>query len=483
MRRWAIALFIISFCVRLINIGGEPLWYDEAFTAWIVNLPLPRMMQAIGGDVHPPLFYLIEWGIVRLAGHSEIVLRLAPNVFSAAAAVQLYHYVSKLHTERAGRWTALFFAIVPGQIYYGREARMYSLLVLLVLAALAAIQARRWWRFWPIVGLILYTHNFGAIYAAILALVAGVRIKIGGNWRAALKPLTRWTAGGAAIGALYLPWLLVMIRQMGAISGGYWIAPLKNIGGVLYYLYFTTTRAAPAPMQIHMIALPLIMTLIASHKLAGRFKEFYPLFGLAFGPPLALALISQVWRSVMLPRGLLPAGAAEVALWGIALAEYAPRVRRQIQAIALPLIVFSTGFYIYQTYTIGRVDLSYIEMIRQDWQPGDVVYSSEIPGIVTAHYYAPDLPHYLLPERGNLIQSLTPETKSAMGLNAYELPFDQLAAKGYRRAWVLDVDGPLTSDIERARIEQILADNTVLKVIKVADYPLLTHTVELVDLQ
>lgn len=483
MRRWPIVLFGITLAVRLINVGGEALWYDEAFTAGLAALPLDRMMQAIGGDVHPPLFYLIEWGIGHLFGRGEIVLRLAPALFSAAAAVQLYHYVSKIHTEKAGRWAALMFALLPGQIYYGREARMYSLLVLLVIAALDAIQARRWWRFWPIIGLILYTHNFGPIYAGLLALVGGIT-RIGGvSWRQARSRLARWALGGAATGALYAPWMLTLIRQIGAISGGYWIPPAGNFGGVLYYLYFTTIHSVPIPAEIHLIALPLILTVIAVYKLARGWRRYYPLFVMGFGPPLALALASIIWRPVLLPRGLMPAGAVVVALWGIMLVELAPRARRQVQAIALPLIVLSAGYYIYTTYTTPRIDLGYLDTIRAEWQPGDVVYSSEVPGIVTADYYAPDLPHYLLPERGNLIQSLTEQTKEAMHIDQHELNFDELPSAGYKRAWILEVSGPMTSDLERARIAEILARYPLIKRIEIFHSPMLDHTLDLVDLQ
>src|SRR5690606_16059505 len=60
------ALFILAFALRVVGMWIPQLWYDENFTLILARLPFDRMIAATAGDVHPPLWYLIEWGWLRL---------------------------------------------------------------------------------------------------------------------------------------------------------------------------------------------------------------------------------------------------------------------------------------------------------------------------------------------------------------------------------------------------------------------------------
>src|SRR4030042_3827073 len=110
-------LFLVALVSRLATAGLESLWYDESFTAWLAVLPLDRAMLATAGDVHPPLWYLIEWLTVRALGNSEWALRFPAGVFSALAVVESYYLVKHLASERAGLIAAGLLAILPGPLY------------------------------------------------------------------------------------------------------------------------------------------------------------------------------------------------------------------------------------------------------------------------------------------------------------------------------------------------------------------------------
>src|SRR5690606_4950260 len=59
-------LFNAAFLLRFAGIWIPQLWYDENFTLILARLPFDRMIAATAGDVHPPLWYLIEWMFIRL---------------------------------------------------------------------------------------------------------------------------------------------------------------------------------------------------------------------------------------------------------------------------------------------------------------------------------------------------------------------------------------------------------------------------------
>ena len=79
--------------------------------------------------------------------------------------------------------------------------------------------------------------------------------------------------------------------------------------------------------------------------------------------------------------------------------------------------------------------------------------SKAIDGAISVHYYTADLPYALLPESTDLNQSLSDETKRAMGMN--EVPFNDLATQGYKRAWLISSINPLVSQTELDEFDRI----------------------------
>ena len=63
--RWPVlAIVLLALVLRLINLGGRALWYDEAFAVLYAEKPLETMLYGtvtqVGGaaaDVHPLFFY------------------------------------------------------------------------------------------------------------------------------------------------------------------------------------------------------------------------------------------------------------------------------------------------------------------------------------------------------------------------------------------------------------------------------------------
>jgi mannosyltransferase len=452
MRRFLLWLVLGSLALRLALIGVGLLWYDELFTVAISRLPLLSMLQAIRGDVHPPLWYAMEWAWIHIAGTGPVALRLPSAIFGTAAVAELYQLVKRVGGETPARWAGILMAILPAHIYYSQEARMYSLLTLLVLLGARAIADRNWLRLGLVAPLILYTHNIGFVYVLTLSVWGLLAGRL-----AAFKKL----ALGAAF---YLPWLVTAIHQATTLSRGFWLSFRPDVGALLYFIPFTTAfYRLPPELYMHATVLVFTLTGLGLFGLLGKFKKFAPVLALAFAPPAILYGVSFVWHPVLLDRSLLPSGAALLGIWGGGLSQFTGWGRKALAAVALPFAVIALiTFYTDPLHQRSRTD-PIKPMIMEQWQPGDALYFVTLDSWAVYNYYLPDRPQFILPEAGDLSQSLSEPTKDAMGISDRELSFSGLSSHGYKRAWLFIVVGPVTSDYEVAQIQQIRAGYPIIK--------------------
>ncbi len=471
MSHWPVWLFCISLALRGLSIGASMLWYDETLTAYFAQLPLPTMMKAIAGDVHPPLWYLIEWGVVHVFGHSEIALRAPAALFGAGAVVTLYALVNQLAGEGAARWSSSLMAVMPGQLYYSQEARMYSLLTLLVLLGMLAILNRQWLTVALCCALILFTQNIGAVYVGLL-----------GGWSliASRGRALKWLA---LAGASYLPQLPTTIAQLQHVGGSFWIPNPDNFGGALYYINFTTAFVRlPVWLQVSGLIASLGTTITSIVVLRADIRKLLPLAALAFGPGLLLYIASVVWKPVLLERALLPSGAALVGLWGIAASRLPEWARKPAAAIGLPILLAGlVTYYIDPVNQRPRSDPA-ISIISEAWQPGDVVYHMQMDSMMIQDYYLPGKPAFLFPESGDLRQSLSNDTKTFAGISERQAPPDQLGGMGYKRLWLMGGWSVLSSKYEIDNQQAIIAHYPIIRQYDITETKLYRITLYLLRL-
>ena len=132
---WISFLVLLAFAVRLWDIGGKGLWYDEASTALMARAGVAEIVQFHWRSAfeHPPLWVLLMYFWSMIWGQSEFALRL-PAAFAGALLVPLMWRNLKRcwPADRVVRFVAaLFIAISPVLILYSQEARMYAIVTLL----------------------------------------------------------------------------------------------------------------------------------------------------------------------------------------------------------------------------------------------------------------------------------------------------------------------------------------------------------------
>jgi 4-amino-4-deoxy-L-arabinose transferase-like glycosyltransferase len=196
----AVSLFILlAYGLRLINLGAFSFWTDEGLTPLrsgysIVEILSNRILiqEAISKDTHPPFYYLIIHFTHQLFGETDFAYRYPSLLAGVLLVPLLYQFGRSLQNKRAGLLAALLVAINPLQIYYGNEARMYTILVLLAAGASYVL-----WRalsggdlrrnlllYLVLAGLTFYTH-----YTAVFLIAAQGIFWLWLLWRAGYKRL------------------------------------------------------------------------------------------------------------------------------------------------------------------------------------------------------------------------------------------------------------------------------------------------------
>lgn len=325
------------------------IWYDELFTMEFATRPVKELISLTARDVHPPFYYMIVRFFILLCDSLGIIGDGA--VLSAESVAKLVSvlpffilmiYGATTIRKRFGILPAgLFsFAIItmPQMPEYTTEIRMYSWAMLFVtmallhgLSLLDSIMGRGR-EGWNIIdGLMLwlsttaaaYTHYYaafaiGIIYGILIVwmLVYYMRVakkktegKIGLKAAATLIVALNMTI------ASYIPWVSVVLRQVGAVKANYWIQPvgIRSFGSAIKHLfkgYFTNDLLAVviAVLLFVLVAFLLVRTVLRTIR-AKEITDAYTLFAFSVLPLVVLTglIASILIRPVFVNRYMLPA--------------------------------------------------------------------------------------------------------------------------------------------------------------------------------
>jgi 4-amino-4-deoxy-L-arabinose transferase-like glycosyltransferase len=322
--------------VRFHAIAHSSFWSDEGNSWALVQRSFGAIAAAAAADIHPPLYYWLLKLWAGLFGTGEVALRSFSafcGVLLVAAVLALGKQVARPMVESARIWMPLGAAwgaaVLPFQVYFSQEARMYMLLALLaallfliLLRQQPPVPAGR--RTWPLLlgyavvaAAGLWTHySFPIVLAAagLAWLVAWLRVRPL-NW----SGLGAFAVANAAALLLFAPWLPIAWRQITTWpQGGEEVGLLQGGGLLLHTLLFGVIRTTPQPEWPWLTAAGLL-------PLAGiwvlRRNPALPALLLWLGAPIllmaGLGLFSEAFLKFLLvasaPWCLLVAASAEGA--------------------------------------------------------------------------------------------------------------------------------------------------------------------------
>lgn len=451
-------LFVLALELRLLQITSR-LWYDENFTLLVTRLPFRQMMTAILGDVHPPLYYLLVRPIALLNG-PEWTIRIPSVIFSMLALWIFWLILQEMNISTRLRWIAFVgMVLMPQQIYYGSEGRMYALLTFLVLLGWLSILRRCWLFFGLAAVLLVWTHNYGLFYVPALWL-AGMVLQRGKTWR----PLTM--AAGLA-GLSWLPWVTVLLKQMTYIEAGYWILD-SGIGNAVYHfmeMIFSTSSLFGANVLMLFTVLGVLAFSLTWGILRNRMD--LSLVILAFFPWTAALVASYLWQPVMLYRALVPSGPFLMLILLMPTELFSRLWQWAATAIVILPIVITSVLSVTMFTSFMRTSAESITTlqgyIERHWQDGDIVYHFSDGTLFNVLPYTPhpeDQQHFLpcAPVKG----SLSSQTRDAL-LGHTSFALEDLY---WKRAWVWEASTPLNPLCEQDELVRLTSGRYPLRCLR-----------------
>jgi len=314
---------LLGVALRLWNaFSGQSFWLDEAFSAQLAQSSFTDILLAVPRfDTHPPLYYL-QLHFWALAGHADSWLLLNSVLLDLMAMASLYIVGRRIWGPQVALWSAAVYAILPLNLFFASNLRMYAQLFLLLiwlwyLLELRVRAAREGVSGGARLGTIVLgiaatlSHGLGFFVVFFLYLQALIRLARGpGGLRAALLLVldylpvalfSAWSLGislfrktegldspdAASIGTNLTIALLGMQFPAPAVSG--YLAALLIVVPALF------ARAARGVL-VPLVLLPTAVLLALSIGVKPVFM--YRTIGL-FSPFLALGLglfFAQAWR-------------------------------------------------------------------------------------------------------------------------------------------------------------------------------------------
>ncbi len=347
-RHWRPALLatalVLGIATRLFFNRQAPLWFDETFTGVIASQrDLAGLWVWLRGELTGPLFYAPLWLWARVAGTSDVALRLPSLILSLAVPAMI---LWRGHPDRDIRllWACTSLLWLPAPIL-SSDARPYSLLAFQATAqGIAFVAAMRrtttsrmliWTAITTAMGL---THY----WALLIGLVQGL-IVVGTRPR---RALATWPA--LAPFAVLLAWMAVhlpfVLRFTGGYAGGSYTIPWSSIVSLPGVLAGTPLFAG---IGLAAMLWTLVERLRRGGSRLGGSLSLNPSpeawLGISGVVAVLLFFVIGVYRPGFAPRYLLPSCPA--LLFGVAIwARWALRFNAPAVAAAfLAMIVGAVG--------------------------------------------------------------------------------------------------------------------------------------------
>lgn len=253
-------------------VADSPLWLDEALSAGIAALEPGEVIDALGRDGHPPAYYLLLHGWMRLVGTGDVAVRALSGILSIGALPLVFVAGRRRGGPVVGTIAVAVLALSPFAIRYGSEARMYSLVMVEVLVGWLLVDDLREgrpasWRAPALAatsGALLLTHYWGMfLVAATVAVAAAAWWRAAGDAparRALAVVIVALGAGGLAL----VPWLPTLADQLGH-TGTPWAPPTRPTAAV-----GATLRDVSAGPLDDGVAAAVLVGVLALLGLAGR---------------------------------------------------------------------------------------------------------------------------------------------------------------------------------------------------------------------
>jgi len=455
--RWfLVGLILVAFVLRVYNLGGPELWFDEAISANISALGWVGALAHVRAEPfeHPPVYYLSLYPWQRLTGTSEFALRFFSVFWGVLYLPLLYVLVKRLANAALAQLAMLLATFSPFLVAYSQETRMYTLLpclaLLLLLSFNRALQRGDRPGWWLVYGVLLAVGIATQYFFALLWLATMVYLIL--EWRKR-REVWRWAVAvqalvmfGAAIWLIAAPGLRASLARVAqgeaAFSLGY---KLSNL--------LPSLLVGDAGSDKNLLVFSLLAAVGWLLILLGVWwSKRARMLSLSSWRLLLLCLVVPLVSSLLIPYGVLGRHLGYTLMAGFPFMALGLMALRRPGWIGLAggilVILLLSTFGLATQYTIRKGDFGQaIKYINEHGQAGDLLVLTQPAQRPLVDYYnRKSWPVQYLPEQG---VSLTPALVE-QELNAI--------AQTHSRLWLGPI-GAWTADSE-SLVERWLVGNT-----------------------
>ncbi len=298
----SLAILFLAFGLRVWKLDAQSLWHDEGLSWWFARQPLWHLLSHVAGTEHPPFYFLILGGWMRLSGDSVYALRFLSVLGGTLTVALLIRLAEQWRLVAAGLLAAFFLTWNPFHIWYSQEVRSYAWLPFLALWL--TIEARRWEKnpgfreglfYGAIAGLSLYVHPFIAFLILSQAVYNVVQLLRRPTGRRAILQ-TLFPYGISTL--LFLPWIMPTLSQLHTNRTYFYWGTIdlskeiqKTAMAFAYYPLPDTIRPLFVPRGAFLLwILAVIGSIIVFHVYKGKWLL------LSVWPPLIITLfVAFIW--------------------------------------------------------------------------------------------------------------------------------------------------------------------------------------------
>lgn len=381
-----IFLAIYSFIFLSLCFNNN-VWLDEAFTATLVRTDFAGVIARSMADTLPPLYNILLKLATDIFGYTIPVMKITsvvPMILTLALGATTVR-------KRFGFVTSFAFMTcitgMPLMLYYGIEIRMYSLGFFFATAAgiyayemLCEFNRKNCILFAVFGVLAGYSHHFAFVAVGFVYLFLLIYYIC-----AARERIKEWFGALAVTIVLYLPCLLVTLKQFKSVSGYFSMPDITMPLFVQYVCYpFSTGNTLVSALLMVTVILLILTGIIRIVKRKETINEdiyaiccFVVYYGvLIFGTLICKIMTANIFvdRYLFFSTGLIWLAVA------VALGRIPSSARGRYAKIAVFAVLFVTAIttYVIQFENEYKNDATdEIDFIRENFADNDIFYTVE----------------------------------------------------------------------------------------------------------
>lgn len=456
-------LLVVEMVFLLAQLSARSLWFDEAFSWRLIQFPFAEMIQRIGQDNHPPLYFILLKGWSLLFGDSAFALRSLSVLFGLLTILGTYLFAVEAFENKSddsykrgqgiGLLAAAFVALSAFQIRYSWEMRMYALAAALaVFSSWALFRAlrppsrlRRWLLYGVLALLLASTHYYALFTLAAQAIFVAAVLLQQAEWnlRAILRNrhFRHALLTATLVMLAYSPWVPVFLRQRAQVRATFWTHPVTrwDAADLCYWIFVAPEAFPPAPRSVQLLSADVCLLGLYMLWRKARMAEWYILWS-ATAPLLFCFLVSVFGIHVFTPRYFIMAHV--FLLLGLAALVWRIPRRLERNIVAIVLLVLFVGIYVdyWRALDIEHKPGAQgaAAFLHEQRRPGEPVIVCMPRFYFSLLHYAKDRRDYHLYSDGRPM----PHHYGTAAIIPEDLITDeQLRALRSRRVWIVDMAG------------------------------------------